>query len=153
MTGDLESTVYDFALGSDHAGFELKEALKRYLGDHKKSVLDHGTISEESVDYPDFAKQVAQSVQTGKTTQGILVCGTGVGMSITANRVAGIRAALVFTPFMAEMARAHNDANILCMGARVITFETAKDILSTWMSTSFEGGRHARRVQKMEETK
>lgn len=150
MSGDPESVVYDFALGSDHAGFERKEAIKKHLADRGLTLLDLGTHSIDSVDYPDFAKKVAETVQAKKAKQGVLVCGTGIGVAITANKVLGVRAAQACTPFMAEMARAHNDANILCLGARVIDAPTSLQIVDAWLNASFEGGRHERRVKKIE---
>jgi ribose 5-phosphate isomerase B len=141
------------AIASDHAGYPLKESLKKHLLSKGTETEDFGTRSEDSVDYPDYAKRVAEAVSTGKAKQGILVCGTGIGMSMTANRFPGVRAAVATTPFMAKMARAHNDANVLCLGSRVVDEKAAREILDQWLSEPFEGGRHERRVKKIEEEK
>ncbi len=137
------------AVGSDHAGMMLSVDLAKSLTEAGHQVEDLGTYSEASVDYPDFAKKVADSVASGKTELGILVCGTGIGMSITANKVHGVRAAVCRTEFEAKMARAHNDANILCLGQRVTGPGLAKEIVRAFISGSFEGGRHANRVAKI----
>ncbi|MBX7115709.1 MAG: ribose 5-phosphate isomerase B [Myxococcaceae bacterium] len=137
------------ALGADHAGMMLSVDLAKSLTEAGHQVEDLGTYSEASVDYPDFAKKVADSVAGGKTELGILVCGTGIGMSITANKVHGVRAAVCRTEFEAKMARAHNDANILCLGQRVTGPGLAKEIVRAFISSSFEGGRHASRVAKI----
>ena len=138
------------ALGADHAGFELKEKLKRVLVAQGVQVDDRGTQSGESVDYPDFARAVAAEVARQQADFGILVCGTGIGMSMSANKVPGIRAAKVDTEFEAEMARAHNDANVLCLGARVTDETTAQNLVRKFLETRFEGGaRHQRRVDKV----
>ncbi|MDI9471723.1 MAG: ribose 5-phosphate isomerase B [Tissierellia bacterium] len=139
----------NIVVGSDHAGFELKEHIKKMLKDKGMKVDDQGTYSEESVDYPDYAKKVSEVVLRGEAV-GILICGTGIGISMAANRHPGIRAALCENEFTARMARAHNDANILCMGGRVVGTALAESIVNTFLSTSFEGGRHARRVDKIE---
>ncbi|MBI4663641.1 MAG: ribose 5-phosphate isomerase B [Verrucomicrobia bacterium] len=139
-----------FCIGSDHAGFSLKETLKDHLRKRGLEVVDLGTHSAESADYPDFAHAVAQNVANSQSDLGILVCSTGVGMSITANKVPGVRAALVFTEEMGALARQHNNANVLCLGQKVTPPEEAKKILDAFLSTHFEGGRHERRVQKME---
>jgi len=136
-------------LGADHAGFGLKEAVKRYIIELGHEIDDMGTTSEESVDYPDFARKVAAMI--GKNVgYGILICGTGIGMCMAANKQKGIRAALCHNEFAAEMARKHNDANILCLGGRVLKPEEAKRIVRMWLETDFEGGRHQRRVEKIE---
>jgi glycine hydroxymethyltransferase len=140
------------AIGSDHGGFKLKETLKSHLQEQGITVLDLGTNSLESTDYPDFAHAVAQSVARGEAEEGILVCTTGVGMSITANKVPGIRAALVFNEEMASLCRQHNNANVLCLGEKLVTAEQAKRIIDTFLNARFEGGRHERRVNKMENT-
>ncbi len=137
------------AIGSDHAGFELKEQIKAFLDARGTVWEDFGADSEDAVDYPDTAFPLAQAVVQGKFDLGILVCGTGIGMSIAANKVRGIRAALCLTPKMAEMARRHNDANILTLGGRILSPKAAMDIVETWLSTAFEGDRHARRVGKI----
>ncbi len=138
------------AMGCDHGGLELKEAVKNFLKQKNISVHDFGTHSKESTDYPDFAHCVADAVAQGKSELGILICTTGVGMSITANKVTGIRAALVFNEEMARLCRQHNDANVLCLGAKMTSAEEAKKIISAFLETHFEGGRHERRVNKME---
>jgi RpiB/LacA/LacB family sugar-phosphate isomerase len=138
------------ALGADHAGFPLKEALKEQLQKLGLRVTDLGTHSAESTDYPDYARAVAESVARKQSTYGLLVCCTGVGMSITANKVPGVRAALVLNEEMARLAREHNDANVLCLGAKFVQPEQAHQILATFFSAKFEGGRHERRVGKIE---
>jgi RpiB/LacA/LacB family sugar-phosphate isomerase len=138
------------ALGADHGGFELKEAIKRHLEASGITVADFGTHSKASVDYPDFAHAVARSVAQGKTEFGVLVCTTGVGISIAANKVPGVRAALIGDAETAALARRHNDANVLCLAGRTTAPEQAALILDTFLKTSFEGGRHERRVKKME---
>jgi ribose 5-phosphate isomerase B len=137
------------ALGADHAGFELKEKVRRHLALRGIPVEDEGTTSGESVDYPDFARKVGEVVRNRQADLGILVCGTGIGMSMAANKVAGIRAANVSSEFEAQMAREHNDANILALGARVLDESTALKIVDKWLETSFAGGRHQRRVDKI----
>lgn len=137
------------AIGSDHAGFELKEAIRKYLEFQKITVKDFGTFSTDSVDYPDYAFAVASAVAKGEFERGILICGTGLGMSIVANKVKGIRAAECITPDLAEMSRRHNNANVLTMGGRILSAEEAKNIVRVWLETGFEGGRHQRRVDKI----
>lgn len=137
------------ALASDHAGLALKESLKPLLGRLQVSFDDLGTHSEASVDYPDFAHAVAAAIAEGRFDAGLLVCGTGLGMSIAANRHREVRAALCSDPYSARMARQHNDANVLCLGARVVGLGLAEDILQTFVTTPFEGGRHAGRVAKL----
>ncbi len=139
-----------FALGSDHGGFELKEVLKHYLADRGVSTMDMGTHSTASTDYPDYAQAVAQVVLAHKAELGLLVCTTGVGICISANKFPGIRAAQVFNEQMATLARQHNDANVLCLGGKITPPETAKKIVDAFLSAHFEGGRHERRVKKME---
>ena len=136
-------------IGSDHGGFTLKEAIKKHLADNGVAVTDMGTHSLDSVDYPDIAVDVAKAVASGEYERGILICGTGVGVSIAANKVPGIRAALCHDTFSAAMSREHNDANILTMGERVIGQGLACMIVDTWLASSFTGGRHARRVGKL----
>ncbi|WP_224370788.1 ribose 5-phosphate isomerase B [Hyalangium versicolor] len=138
-------------LASDHAGLELRQALRAVLQEKSLAYDDVGPTSPESVDYPDFAKKVARAVAAGEYTFGVLVCGTGIGMSIAANKYRGIRAALCGTEFEARMAREHNDANILCLGQRVIGAGVAKGILETFLTTAFAGGKHAKRVQLIAE--
>jgi RpiB/LacA/LacB family sugar-phosphate isomerase len=139
-----------FAIGSDHAGFELKEYLKDFLQGKSISLVDFGTNSAESTDYPDYARMVAEAVTDGRSEFGLLVCSTGVGMSIAANKVPGIRAALVFDEQMGALCRRHNNANVLCLGASVVSPDKACSILQAFLSAQFEGGRHERRVKKME---
>ncbi len=138
------------AVGADHAGFPLKEDLKAYLKEQGYEVRDVGTDSVGSVDYPDFAVRVAEAVASGEAPWGLLICGTGIGMAITANKVPGVRAACCADPFSARMARAHNDANILTMGGRVVGPGLAREIVKAWLESRFEGGRHARRTAKIE---
>ena len=137
------------ALGADHAGWELKEALKVWLIESGHQILDFGTHSPDSVDYPDYALEVAESVASGKAERGLLVCGTGIGMAMTANKVPGIRAALCSDPFMARMSREHNDANVLALGGRLMDGELGLEILQMWLGTEFAGGRHERRLAKI----
>jgi len=137
------------AIGSDHAGFKLKEMLKRQLIEKGNKVKDFGTYSEESVDYPDIAFKVAEEVSTGNFDRGILICGTGIGMCIAANKVDGIRAALCWDERSAELSRKHNNSNILCIGGRILKEKDAKKIVDIWLQTEFEGGRHLRRVKKI----
>ncbi|MCD6427004.1 MAG: ribose 5-phosphate isomerase B [Caldisericaceae bacterium] len=139
------------AIGSDHAGFKLKEEIKKFLEEKGIEVVDFGTNSEERVDYPDYAISLAESVAKGEETFGILICGTGIGMSIAANKVKGIRASLVSDVYSAHSAREHNNANILCMGGRVLGTELAKEITNAWLNAEFLGGRHERRINKIAE--
>ncbi|HKC07106.1 MAG TPA: ribose 5-phosphate isomerase B [Methylomirabilota bacterium] len=141
--------VSTIALGADHAGYELKEALKGWLINHGLHVLDLGTHSTESVDYPDYAALVGESVADHKVERGLLVCGTGVGMAIAANKVPGVRAALCGDLYTARMSREHNDANVLVLGGRLMGADMATDILQAWLVTGFAAGRHARRVEKI----
>ena len=137
------------ALGADHAGFQVKESIKRYLESAGHTVDDVGTGSEESVDYPDFAREAAGRVANGQDELGILVCGTGIGMTIAANKVAGIRAALAQDPATARLAREHNNANVLAVAGRVLSGEKAVEIVREFLSAEFAGGRHERRVNKI----
>lgn len=138
------------AIGCDHAGTELKLALANVLEAEGYVVRDVGTDGSESVDYPDFAHEVAKLVAGGEASVGLLVCGTGIGMSIAANRHPGVRAALCGDVFSARLTRLHNDANVLCVGARVVGGGLAEDILRAFLAARFEGGRHERRVGKIE---
>ena len=140
----------DLIIGADHAGFELKEFILKTFSAQGIRFEDVGTFSSESVDYPDYAIKVAREVASGRVKFGILVCGTGIGMSITANRLSGVRAALCNDLFTARMARAHNNANILALGSRVVGPGLAQAIVQTFLDTPFEKGRHLRRVKKME---
>ena len=134
------------ALGCDHGGLNIKNAVIKYLEDKGIEYKDFGCFTEESVDYPEYAFMVAQSVTSGETELGILCCGTGIGISMAANKVKGIRAAVVSNEFCAEMTRSHNNANILCMGGRVITEEEAVKFADIFINTPFEGDRHNRRI-------
>jgi ribose 5-phosphate isomerase B len=134
------------AIGCDHGGIDLKDIIKSVLTDLGHEIDDQGCYSSESVDYPNFAKSVSLLVKDGKCDRGILICGTGIGMSMAANRIPGIRAALCHEMFSARMSREHNDANILCLGARVIGQGLAAEVVKTWMTTDFVGGRHQRRI-------
>ena len=134
-------------IGSDHGGFALKEVILAYLSTLDHDIQDVGCFSNDSVDYPNFADLVCGQVAKGEADKGILICGTGIGMSMAANKHAGIRAALCSEQYTARMSREHNDANILCMGERVTGPGVAEEIVSTWLSTPFEGGRHLRRIQ------
>lgn len=136
-------------VGSDHAGYALKERIKRTLLDLGYEVVDAGTHSEEPVDYPDYAARVAQAVAAGDASFGILVCGTGLGMEIAANKVPGVRAVAVSDPEMARMARRHNDANILALPGRYIDESRAAEVVKAFLETPFEGGRHQRRIDKI----
>jgi ribose 5-phosphate isomerase B len=140
------------AMACDHGGFELKEVLKNSLADSDTEILDLGVNAPDSVDYPDKAHALADAILQGKADKGILVCGTGIGISIAANRHKGIRAALCTDPFMARMSREHNDANVLCLGGRVIGPSLAEEIVRAFLSSQFEGGRHADRIKKIEIT-
>lgn len=138
------------AIGSDHAGFEQKERLKAHLTEQGHEVVDVGTTSEsESVDYPDFAEKVARSVAAGITERGVLVCGTGIGMAMAANKVDGVRAANVTDPQFAELAREHNDANVVAVSGRFVPVAVNEQILDVFLGTPFGGDRHARRVDKI----
>ncbi len=134
-------------IGSDHAGFRYKEMIKEHLS----GAIDAGTFSEESCDYPVIAREVAQKIASGEADRGILVCGTGQGMAMAANKVSGIRASVCGDTFSARATRAHNDSNILCLGARVIGEGLALDIIDIWLNTEFEDGRHVRRVEMIDE--
>jgi ribose 5-phosphate isomerase B len=138
------------AIGADHAGFALKDQVRDALRLAGHEVIDAGTDSAESTDYPDYAGAVAHDVVSGAADRGILVCSTGVGMSIAANKVDGIRAALAFNPDEVRLTRAHNDANIITIGARYTALEAANEMVRIFLETPFEGGRHARRIGKIE---
>ena len=141
--------VSTIALGADHAGYELKEALKGWLINAGYHVLDLGTHATESVDYPDYAALVGEAVADHKVERGLLVCGTGIGMAMAANKVPGVRAALCADLYTARMSREHNDANVLVLGGRLMDADMGTDILRAWLETDFGGGRHARRVEKI----
>jgi ribose 5-phosphate isomerase B len=137
------------AVGSDHAGLDLKEEVIRLLTELKHEVKDFGTDKPQSADYPDFGEKVAVAVSSGEIERGILICGTGIGMSIVANKFPNVRAALCNELFSAKMSRLHNDANILVLGGRIIGKDLAKEIVRTWMSAGFENGRHSDRLKKI----
>ena len=137
------------AIAADHGGFELKDSMVEYIKSLGNEVLDLGTNSADSVDYPDYAKKVCEEIQQGNSDLGILICGTGIGMSLAANKFEGIRAACVSDVYSAKMSRNHNNANVLCIGARVIGDEVAKLIIKTFLENEFEAGRHQRRVDKI----
>ena len=138
------------AIGSDHGGLELKEAIKGYLNSRTIDCLDLGAHTSDSVDYPDFADKVAHAILNGQAHSGILCCGTGIGISIRANRHKGIRAALVYNDVTAEMSKAHNNANIICLGGRTLSPELALTLIGIWLDTPFEGGRHQARLDKLD---
>ncbi|RJO63276.1 MAG: ribose 5-phosphate isomerase B [Myxococcales bacterium] len=137
------------AVASDHGGFALKEQVKRWLADFKRECLDLGCKDESSVDYPDYAAEMARAIQDGRAERGILICGTGIGMSIAANKFDGIRAALAHDAYTAKMSRLHNDANVLVLGGRVLGPGVAEEIVRVWLETPFEGGRHQKRLDKI----
>ena len=139
------------AVGCDHAAYELKEAIKEKLTKEGHEVLDMGCDSTESVDYPKYGHAVGRAVASGEAERGIAVCGSGIGISMACNKVPGIRAALCTSVEMAEMCRRHNNANVVCMGARMISQELAFDIIDKWMTTDFEGGKHLRRINEIED--
>lgn len=139
------------AIASDHAGFELKQRVVQFLKDQKIPFDDLGPQNADSVDYPDYAAMVASSVSKNKADRGILICGTGMGMSMTANKFPGVRAAAVSDLFASEMIRKHNNANVLCLGARMTKPDLARDIVKTFLDTEFEGERHEKRVKKIQE--
>lgn len=148
------NTTFDkqlpIAIGSDHAGFEYKEAVKKMLAEAGWQVDDKGTHSADSVDYPDFAHPVASMVADGKAAAGILICGSGNGVCITANKHHGIRAALCWNEELASLARQHNNANVLCVPARFVSQDLANKMVETFLATAFEGGRHEKRVEKID---
>ncbi len=134
------------AIGSDHAGFPLKEVLKEFINREGYKVIDVGVYEETSADYPIFAEKVVRLIQNGEAERGVLICGTGIGMSISANKFKGIRASLCTNEYMARMSRRHNNSNVLCLGSRVVGVDLAISILKTWLEEEFEGGRHLRRL-------
>ncbi len=139
------------AIGCDHGGFELKEHILKHLAETGVEYKDYGAYSEDSIDYPDCAKPVCKAIQDGIATAGILICGTGIGISMAANKHKGIRAALCGDVYSAKMTKMHNDANVICLGGRVTGRELAFMIIDTWLATEFEGGRHAARIKKIHE--
>ncbi len=145
----VKRTIY---IGSDHAGYEMKESLKKHLTEKGVKFLDLGAFNNDTVDYPDMAREVCEKIVDEKGSLGVLICGTGVGMMMTANKRVGIRAAVCTHELMAKMARLHNDANVLCLGSRIIGSELAKQVLDVFLATEFEDEeRHKRRIAKMEE--
>jgi RpiB/LacA/LacB family sugar-phosphate isomerase len=139
------------ALASDHAGYELKEIIKQHLTSRGLTPLDLGTDSTKSVDYPEYARKVCEAILGGDADKGILICGTGLGMSMMANRYKGIRGAPCHDHFTAVAARSHNDSNVLILGSRILGTDLAKEIVDTWLDTPFEGDRHLRRINKFDE--
>jgi len=150
-TSSVPGAFARIALGADHGGYEQKQSLKTWLAGRGYSVKDLGTDSTASVDYPDYAHIVAKLVKKGEADFGILVCGTGIGMAIAANKVSGVRAACVTTVDFARLARQHNDANVLCLSGRFVDDATNKNIVDAFLTTTFEGNRHTRRVAKLED--
>ena len=138
------------SIGADHAGFTVKEKIRDYLESKGHNILDKGAYSDESVDYPEFGHDVGNSIINGESTKGIVVCGSGIGISIAANKITGIRAALCTTPEHAKMSRLHNDANVLAIGGRMTDYPVIIEIVDVWLNTEFEGGRPSRRVNKIE---
>ena len=138
------------SIAADHAGFSVKEKIRKYLESKDYHIVDKGAFSEESVDYPEFGHAVGNSIKNSECTRGIVVCGSGIGISMAANKISGIRAALCTTPEHAKMSRLHNDANVLAIGARMTDYEVIIEIIDTWLGAEFEGGRHSRRVNKIE---
>jgi len=137
------------AIGNDHAGTELKLQILRYLEENNHTVINVGTDTDESVDYPDFAHQVAQKVDQGETEKGVVICGSGNGVNITVNKYPGVRSALCWTPEIAALARQHNNANVIAIPARFVSAEMALEMVKVFFETDFEGGRHSRRVDKI----
>jgi len=148
---DKEVNKKKIAIGADHAGYELKEEISFYLKNKGYEVVDFGTYSKESTDYPDLAFNTAKSVSEKETGEGILICGTGIGMSMVANRLPGVRAALCTSSETAKLAKRHNHANLLCLGARIERSDSIEEILDSWFSSEIEHGRHDRRVKKIHE--
>jgi ribose 5-phosphate isomerase B len=138
------------AIGADHAGWPLKEGLVRFLMDRGWDVEDFGTFSDESVDYPDYAEKVGRAVASGQVERGLLICGTGIGMAISANKVTGVRAVIAHDVVSARLSREHNDANVLTMGARIVAAAMAEEVLGVWLDTEFSGGRPQRRIEKIQ---
>jgi ribose 5-phosphate isomerase B len=137
------------ALGADHAGYLLKDCICQYVVDHGHQVINEGTNTSDSVDYPDYAIKVAQDVASGRADRGILVCGSGIGMAIAANKIPGIRAANVCSAYEAQMSREHNNLNVLTLGARILDESAATQIVQSWLDTPFAGGRHSGRLEKI----
>lgn len=150
--GTNTSRLMRIAIGSDHAGFEMKEQVRRHLIELGHEVTDHGTHSSDSVDYPDHAHRVADDVASGRVDLGLVLCGSGNGVNISANKHRGVRSALAWRPEIAALARQHNNANVLALPARFITMEEGTRIVDAFLAATFEGGRHQRRVEKIEAT-
>ena len=146
-----DGNILKIIIGSDHAGFFLKEDVEKFLAEVGLGILDVGTHSGESVDYPDFGAKVAEGVSSGEFKRGILICGSGVGMTIVANKFPNVRAVLCLDSDTASMSRKHNDTNVLVLAGRRTNIETAKTIVRTWLETKFEGGRHNRRLDKIKD--
>jgi len=146
----VADTAKKIAMGSDHAGYNLKKYLADKLKEKGYEIVDVGTNSTERVDYPVYGREAAEKVAAGNCDMGILVCGSGVGMCMTANKVCGVRALVCTEPFSAKMSRMHNNSNVLCLGERIVGIEMAWEIVTTWLATPFEGGRHAARVEMIE---
>ena len=140
----------NISIGCDHAGFELKESVKKFLIDTGHMIRDEGTFDKKSTDYPDFAASVARTVSEGQSERGILICGTGIGMSIVANKLARVRAALCHSVETASLSRQHNDSNVLAIGARILETDLALAIVQAWVETKFDGGRHQERIEKIQ---
>ena len=138
-----------FIIASDHGGLDLKESIKAYLEKRGIEVRDLGTDNGDSVDYPDFGERVGKAISVGEAEKGILICGTGIGMSIVANKFPGVRAALIWDDFTARMSKEHNNANIIVMGGRMLTSEKANEMVGVWLDAHFEGGRHQKRLDKI----
>ena len=138
-------------IGSDHGGFQLKESIKKYFEEQNIEYIDYGTNTTDSVDYPDYGRKVANAVIAKEVDRAIVICGTGIGISIAANKVKGIRCALCGDTYSARMSREHNDANVLALGARVLGVDLAMEIVATWLGADFQGGRHEKRVKKISE--
>ncbi len=149
-SGNFRDRIMQIGLACDHGGFELKEELNAFLRSIHAEPIDMGTFTEDSVDYPDFGVLVAEKVSKGELERGILICGTGIGMSIIANKFPRVRAALVNDLYSSRCSREHNDSNILVMGGRIVGGDLAKEIVKVWLETPFSGGRHKRRLEKME---
>lgn len=143
-------TIKKIGVGSDHAGVNLKNKIAEFLKEKGYEVTDYGTHSKESCDYPVYAKAVAKSVANGENERGIICCGSGIGVSIAANKVKGVRAVLAHEPYSAMLSRLHNDANVLCLGERITGESLALDIVETWLHSEYEGGRHQRRVDMLD---
>jgi ribose 5-phosphate isomerase B len=147
---NFQDRIMQIGLACDHGGFELKEELKAYLRSIHIEPIDMGTFTEDSVDYPDFGVLIAEKVSRGELERGILICGTGIGMSIIANKFPKVRAALVNDLYSSRCSREHNDSNILVIGGRIVGRELAKEMVKVWLETPFAGGRHKRRLEKIE---